>query len=163
MFGGQIVLDQLRDNALTRYQGRRFRPEMIPAVTYTSPEVGRVGMTEAEAAERGGRVAYLPMAEVDRAVIAGETRGFVKLIAAPRPGLRNLAGGRIVGATVVAPRGGEMIHEAVLAMSTKMFPARLALTVHAYPSWSIAIQQTAAQFFTEIGGRRARRAGNEYG
>ncbi|HZJ28304.1 MAG TPA: FAD-dependent oxidoreductase [Acidimicrobiia bacterium] len=150
-------------NALTHYHRRRFRSELIPAVTYTSPEVGRVGMTEAEAAEHGGRVAYLPMTEFDRAVVAGETRGFVKLIAAPRPMLRNLAGGRIIGATAVAPRGGEMIHEAVLAMSTKMFPVRLALSAHAYPTWSVAMQQAAAQLFTEIGGRRAHPAGSEAG
>jgi pyruvate/2-oxoglutarate dehydrogenase complex dihydrolipoamide dehydrogenase (E3) component len=137
---------------------QRFDMSSIPAVTFTSPEVARVGMTEAEAAAHGARVAFLPMTEVDRAVTAGQTDGFVKLLAGPRPILRDLGGGRILGATVVAPRAGELIHEAVLAMRTGMFTGRLAQAVHAYPTWSMAIQKAAAQFFIEIEGRRARPA-----
>ena len=147
-------------NALSSRRSRRsFDPSAIPWVTFTTPEVGRVGMTEAEAASHGGRVAYLPMSAVDRAVTAEETRGFVKLIAGPRPLLRNTGGGRILGATVVASRGGEMIHEPALAMATRMFTGRLAQTVHAYPTWSMAIRQAAAQFYLEIDGRTARPAG----
>ena len=145
-------------NALSRRPRRRFQPSAIPWVTFTAPEVGRVGMTEAEAAHHGGRVAYLPMSEVDRAVAAGDTRGFIKLIAGPRLVLRNTGGGRILGATVVAARGGELIHEAALAIQTRMFTGRLAQAVHAYPTWSMAIRQAAAQFFMEIEGRRARPA-----
>lgn len=145
-------------NALSRRARRRFEASSIPWVTFTSPEVGRVGMTEAEAAGHGGRVAYLPMTDVDRAVAAGETRGFVKLIAGPRRLLRNAGGGRILGATVVASRGGELINETALAMHTRMFTGRLAQAVHAYPTWSTAIRQAAAQFFMEIDGRRARPA-----
>jgi pyruvate/2-oxoglutarate dehydrogenase complex dihydrolipoamide dehydrogenase (E3) component len=145
-------------NALSRRPPRRFDTSAIPSVTYTAPEVARVGITEADAAEHGGRVAFVPMSEVDRAVVAGETRGFVKLVTGPRPMLRRVGGGRFVGATVVAPRAGEMIHEIVLAMRTRMFPARVALTTHAYPTWSIAMQQAAAQFFIEVNGRRARPA-----
>ncbi len=98
------------------------------------------------------------MDEVDRAIVAGRTTGFVKLIAGPRRGLGNVGGGRVLGATVVADRGGEVIHEAVLAMRTGMFTGRLAQTTHAYPTWSVAMQQAAAQFFMEIGGRRSRPA-----
>jgi pyruvate/2-oxoglutarate dehydrogenase complex dihydrolipoamide dehydrogenase (E3) component len=146
-------------NALSaRWRRRRFNPSGIPAVTFTSPEVARVGLTEGEAAERerAAQVAYLPMSQVDRAVTAGETQGFVKLIAGPRRLLRGTGGGRVLGATVVAARGGELIHEPALAMRTAMFTGRLAQTVHAYPTWSVAIQQAAAQFFMEIDGRRAR-------
>jgi pyruvate/2-oxoglutarate dehydrogenase complex dihydrolipoamide dehydrogenase (E3) component len=145
-------------NALSRHGRRRFDTSAIPWVTFTSPEVARVGMTEAEAAAHGGRVAFLPMTEVDRAVTAGKTRGFVKLIAGPRRLLGNAGGGRILGATIVAERGGELVHEAALAMRTHMFTGRLAQAVHAYPTWSTAIRQAAAQFFMEINGRRARPA-----
>jgi hypothetical protein len=61
----------------------------------------------------------------------------------------------VLGATIVAARAGEMIHEPALAMRTGMFTGRLAQTVHAYPTWSLAIQQTAAQFFGTYGGRTA--------
>jgi pyruvate/2-oxoglutarate dehydrogenase complex dihydrolipoamide dehydrogenase (E3) component len=60
---------------------------------------------------------------------------------------------------VVAPTGGELIHEAALAMRTRMLTGRLAQTTHAYPTWSAAIQQAAAQFFFEYNGRIARSAG----
>lgn len=133
---------------------QRFDPTPIPWVTFTAPEVGRVGMTEADAAEQGGRVAYLPLDAVDRAITTGETRGFVKLIAGPRPLLRNLGGGRIL----VAPTGGELIHEPAIAMHTGMFAGRLAQSTHAYPTWSTAIQQAAAQLFIELDGRTSRPA-----
>ena len=145
-------------NALSRRPRRRFRAERIPWVTFTAPEVARVGVSEAEAVARHGRVAYLPMAEVDRAVTADETDGFVKLVAGPRRGLGHLGGGRLLGATVVAARGGELIAEAALALRTGMFTGRLAQTVHAYPTWSTAMQQAAAQLFVEVAGRRSRPA-----
>jgi pyruvate/2-oxoglutarate dehydrogenase complex dihydrolipoamide dehydrogenase (E3) component len=147
-------------NALARrpWQRRRYRPRTTPWVTFTDPEVAHVGMTEAEAAHHGGRVGYLPMDEMDRALAAGETDGFIKLMAGPTPLLGNLGGGRILGATIVASRAGEMIHEPALAMATRMFAGRLAGTTHAYPTWSYGVQLAAAQFFMTIGGRTARSA-----
>jgi len=145
-------------NALRRVRSLRFDASAIPWVTFTEPEVGRVGMTEEEAAGARGRIAFLPMAEMDRAVAEARTQGFVKLIAGPRFGLGNVGGGRILGATVVAGRGGELIDEVALAMRTRMFAGRLAQTVHAYPTWSWALQKTAAQLFFAIDGRRARPA-----
>jgi pyruvate/2-oxoglutarate dehydrogenase complex dihydrolipoamide dehydrogenase (E3) component len=132
----------------------------IPWVVFTDPEVAQVGLTEAQAAATvpGARVAWLPMSEADRAVTAGRAEGFVKIIAGPRRVLRNTGGGRILGATIVAARAGEMIHEPALAMRTGMFTGRLAQTTHAYPTWSLAIQQAASQFFGRHGGRTARAA-----
>jgi len=146
-------------NALLRRKAP-FDTRAVPWVTFTSPEVARVGLTEAEAAERhrDARVAYLPMSELDRAITAGRTEGFVKIVAGPRQLLGNLAGGRVLGATIVADRAGEMIQEIALAMRTGAFTGRLAQTVHAYPSWSMGVQLAAAQFFGEFGGRVARSA-----
>jgi pyruvate/2-oxoglutarate dehydrogenase complex dihydrolipoamide dehydrogenase (E3) component len=144
---GRLAVHNLSTN---RLRHRSFDAGVIPWTTFTDPEVGRVGMTEAEAADHGGRVAYLPMTEMDRAIVEGRTEGFVKLIAGPRAVLRNVAGGRLLGATVVTPRAGEMIHEPALALRT--------MNAHAYPTWSIAIQKAAAQFFVEIEGREARPA-----
>jgi pyruvate/2-oxoglutarate dehydrogenase complex dihydrolipoamide dehydrogenase (E3) component len=137
---------------------KKFTTDAIPWATFTDPEVAHVGMTEAEAAGHGGHVAFLPMTEVDRAVAAGETDGFIKIVAGPRKVLRDLAGGQVLGATIVAPPAGEMINEIALAMRTHMLTGRLAQTVHAYPSWSMAIRQAAGQFFWEVGGRVARPA-----
>jgi pyruvate/2-oxoglutarate dehydrogenase complex dihydrolipoamide dehydrogenase (E3) component len=136
-----------------------FAAAAIPWVAFTSPEVAQVGLTEAQAAELpGARVACLPASELDRAVTAGRTEGFIELIAGPRPVLRNAGGGRVLGAVIVADRAGEMIHEPALAIRTGMFAGRLAQATHAYPTWSAGIQQAAAQFFGSYGGRTARPA-----
>ena len=76
-------------NALSRsakVRAFRFDPTNVPWATFTSPEVGRVGLTEAEAAAAHpkARVAHLPLEHVDRAVATGAEAGFVKLIAAPK-------------------------------------------------------------------------------
>jgi pyruvate/2-oxoglutarate dehydrogenase complex dihydrolipoamide dehydrogenase (E3) component len=138
---------------------RSFRTGVIPWAVFTIPEVAQVGVTEHEAATRkDARVAYLPMREVDRAVTAGRTDGFIKIIAGPRPSLGYAGGGRVLGATIVAGRAGEMINEVTLAIRTGMFTGRLAQASHAYPTWSLAIQQAAAQFFGSYGDRTARPA-----
>ncbi len=147
-------------NAVQRRPDKKFEIDAIPWCTFTTPEVARVGLSEAEAAAtvKGARVAYLPMAENDRAIASGHTAGFVKLIAAPKPLTRNLGGGRLIGATIVGERAGEMINELALAIHTNMFVGRLAEVPHAYPSWSMAIPKAVAQFFVEMEGRTARPA-----
>jgi pyruvate/2-oxoglutarate dehydrogenase complex dihydrolipoamide dehydrogenase (E3) component len=138
---------------------RNYHPEATPWVTFTDPEVARVGLTEAAvAAKGGGRVAYLPMAELDRAITADATDGFIKLLAGPRQFLRNVGGGKVLGATIVAERAGELIGEPALAMATGMFTGRLAQAIHAYPTWSSGLQLAAAQFFFPVGGRAAKPA-----
>ena len=137
-----------------------FDTSAIPWVVFTDPEIAQVGLTEAQAAESdaGARVAWLPMSEADRAVTARRTEGFVKIIAGKRRVLGNTGGGQVLGGTIVAARAGEMIHEIVLAMLTRMFTGRLAQATHAYPTWSLPVQQAAAQFFGTYGGRTARPA-----
>ena len=143
-------------NALGKGFRGRFRASMVPRVVFTDPEVASVGVIPWHA-PAGSRVAYLPLAEVDRAVTDGRTDGFIAIVAGPRRLLRNTGGGRILGATIVAPRAGEMIQEVVMAMCTRAFAGRLTQASHAYPTWSNGVQKTAAQFFGEIDGRRARR------
>ena len=143
-------------NALGKGLRGRFRESTVPRVVFTDPEVASVGVTPADA-PTGSRVAYLPLSEVDRAVTDGRTDGFIAIVAGPRRWLRYAGGGRILGATIVAPRAGEMIQEIVLAMRTKAFTGRLAQASHAYPTWSSGVQKAAAQFFGEIEGRQARR------
>lgn len=155
---------EMGSTAVANALGRRataFDTAVIPWATFTDPEIGRVGLTEAEAAARhgsGAKVAHLPMDETDRARAAGATDGFVKLVTGPRGPLGHVGGGVLLGATVVCPTGGDVIHEAVLLMRSGAFAGRLAQTVHAYPSWSLAVRECAAQFFLEQRGRRSRPA-----
>nr|WP_219632271.1 FAD-dependent oxidoreductase [Haloechinothrix aidingensis] len=145
--------------ALRRTRRPAFSSAAIPRVIFTDPEIATVGLLEHEVNDPKARVAYLPMSEVDRAIAAEATTGFIKLITGPRRLLGDLGGGKLLGASIVAERAGELIGEPALAMTAGMFTGRLAQTVHAYPTWSMAVQQAAAQFFGEHGGRTARKVG----
>ncbi|MBW3604208.1 MAG: FAD-dependent oxidoreductase [Actinobacteria bacterium] len=139
----------------------RFAPDVLPWAIFTDPEVGRVGMTEAIAYERWGsdaRVASFPMRKTDRGRVAGETDGFVKLVAAPHPVARTMLGGRLVGATVVCPTGGDVVGELALAVRTRTSVTRLGQTVHAYPTWSFGVWQAIGRFMGPIAGASARPA-----
>lgn len=101
----------------------------IPWVTFTDPEVARVGLCEAQARERWGagvRIAQFDYAGSDRAITAGEAYGFAKLVADPR--------GRLVGATVAATGGGEAIAELTAWVSQGARIDIVSRTVHAYPT-----------------------------
>lgn len=120
--------------------------ESVPACVFTSPEIARVGLTEAQAraASNDGKdvaVAYRRMAQVDRAITAGEAElGFIKIIYQPKDGT-------ILGATVMGPSAGELISELAVAMAGKVKLPALASIMHAYPTVSIAIQQMAAEVY----------------
>ncbi len=100
---------------------------VIPWTTFTDPEVARVGLTEAEARERGIRheVLRFPFQQVDRALAEGEPRGLAKYV---------VARGRILGASIIGPRAGDLIHEAVLAMQARLPFSKISQTVHVYPT-----------------------------
>lgn len=137
------------------WRRRRFRPHLVPRVVFTDPEVATVGLTEAEAGPDAW-VAEIPMSALDRAVTAGREDGFLRLVAGPLPGtgkitahgLRRVGGGRLLGATIVAERAGEMIAEVALVMRIGALTGRLAQTVHAYPTWSLAVRQAASALAT---------------
>lgn len=134
--------------------GRRVKKDerVVPWVTFLDPEVAHVGLTETEARERhrGVEVLTFPMAHVDRARILDRPVGFVKLVSARRPVVGRLGGGVLVGAQIVGPRAGELIQECALAIRARCFAGRLAQTIHAYPTMSLAVQQAEAQL-AEIG------------
>jgi pyruvate/2-oxoglutarate dehydrogenase complex dihydrolipoamide dehydrogenase (E3) component len=114
-------------NALFLTRGR-IAP-VLPWVTFTDPEVARVGMTEAEARQRWSDrvvVAESDYSSLDRAITDGVAYGFAKLVADSR--------GRLVGATVAAPGGGDAIAEltAWIACGEKLDV--VSRTVHAYPT-----------------------------
>jgi pyruvate/2-oxoglutarate dehydrogenase complex dihydrolipoamide dehydrogenase (E3) component len=136
----------------------KYDASMTPWVTFTDPEVARIGVTEAQAASMDGRVAFLPLSHVDRALTDGRTDGFVKLIAGPKPITGHRWGGKIIGATIVAARAGEMIHGPTMAARLGMFTGRLAQVTTPYPTWSTAIQQAAGMFLQPVNGLEARAA-----
>ncbi len=135
----------------------KYDASFTPAVTFTLPEVARVGVVEADA-PKGSRVAFFPLEHVDRAIVDGRTEGFIKLIAAPGRFTRHTFGGKLVGATIVADRAGEMIHGPTLAARLGMYVGRLAQVTVPYPSWTTGVQQAAGMFFRPVSGQHARPA-----
>ncbi|HYW04366.1 MAG TPA: FAD-dependent oxidoreductase [Gammaproteobacteria bacterium] len=106
---------------------RRAHYRVVPRVVYTDPELARVGLDAAQAAARGLRVQVMefPFGEVDRALIDGRARGLARLV---------VRRGRLLGATVLGPHAGELVHELALAMQARVPVARIAATIHAYPT-----------------------------
>ncbi|RCV89893.1 FAD-dependent oxidoreductase [Billgrantia montanilacus] len=119
---------------------KRFRVSYraLPAVTYTDPEVARVGLSEKEARAQGTEfeVTRYELSELDRAITEGLTEGFVKVLTVPGKD-------RILGATVVGHGAGELLSEFTLAMTHGIGLNKLLGTVHPYPTWSEAAKATA--------------------
>lgn len=100
---------------------------VVPWVTYTDPELARVGLTEQQAKDKGIEpiVLRFPFKDIDRALTEVEPRGFVKLITHK---------GKVLGASILGPHAGELIHEIVLAMKTGAGIGDISATIHAYPT-----------------------------
>ena len=111
---------------------------VVPWTTFTDPEVARVGLTENEAKRKFGEsnvhIYRTPFSDNDRAQAEGETRGFAKIVCTGR---RN----RIVGAHIIGPHAGELIHEVVLAMKQRLSITALGSMIHVYPTLSQVNQQ----------------------
>ncbi len=114
----------------------------MPLVVYTHPEMAEVGWSEATARERGLDVMTTThgFTGVGRAKIIGQNRGLVKVVAETE--------GPILGASVVGPQAGEMIHELMYAVGWEALPEEAATFVHAHPTLSEAIGET---FLTAAG------------
>jgi pyruvate/2-oxoglutarate dehydrogenase complex dihydrolipoamide dehydrogenase (E3) component len=124
-------------NAL--FMGRRKSSTLvIPWCTYTDPEVAHVGMHEQEALNKGIAVTTLtmPLSEVDRALLDGETEGFARV---------HLKKGsdKILGATIVARHAGEMISEITLAMTAGLGLSVIGRNIHPYPTQAEAVKKLA--------------------
>jgi pyruvate/2-oxoglutarate dehydrogenase complex dihydrolipoamide dehydrogenase (E3) component len=108
----------------------------IPWCTYTSPEIARVGVSEAEAEAKGIDIDtfLIPFSQVDRAIIDGEDEGFVKIHV-------KKGSDKILGATIVARHAGDMISEITLAMVNNIGLGKIASVIHPYPTQADAIRK----------------------
>ncbi|MHA7264615.1 dihydrolipoyl dehydrogenase family protein [Arthrobacter sp. TMN-37] len=119
---------------------RRRVSEVIPRVTFTSPEVASVGVTSASA--RGAAVRTIQHADADRAITEQQTGGFTRIVTDRR--------GRILGGTIVGPRAGESLAELTLAVQRGLRTRDLTAVIHPYPTfndplWNAAIADTLAR------------------
>ena len=112
--------------------------DVIPGVIYTHPEVANVGQTEAQLKEQGraykvGKFNFMGNGRA-KANFAGD--GFVKLLADAQTD-------RILGAHIIGPSAGDLIHEICVAMEFGASAEDLALTCHAHPTYSEAVREAA--------------------
>jgi pyruvate/2-oxoglutarate dehydrogenase complex dihydrolipoamide dehydrogenase (E3) component len=130
-------------NILMPFQFLRQKMDysVVPWCTYVDPEIAHVGLGEKEAQQKN--IDYdlfvVPLEDIDRAVVESEEAGFAKILT-PK------GADKILGATIVAPHAGDLLHEFVLAMNAKIGLGKIASTIHAYPT------------FAEL----ARKAGDKY-
>jgi dihydrolipoamide dehydrogenase len=108
----------------------------VPLIVYTSPELASVGLTEAEAKDLGYEVETTrhTLAGVGRAIIRGETQGVVKVVSEKD--------GPVLGASVVGPEAGELIHELMYVVGWEALPAEAAEFIHGHPTLSEAVGET---------------------
>jgi pyruvate/2-oxoglutarate dehydrogenase complex dihydrolipoamide dehydrogenase (E3) component len=128
-------------NALFRLPAR-VDTGAVPWVTYTEPELAQVGLSEAAAQERGlaPQVLTWPFADNDRAQAERATEGFVKVVVG--------RGGRILGATIVGERAGELIQPWVLAIGTGRKIGAMAQLIAPYPTLGEASKRAAGSHYT---------------
>ena len=112
-------------------QFKKFKADyrVIPAVTFTDPEIARVGLNETEAQQKGVEfeVTKYGIYDLDRAIAESEASGFVKVLTPPGKDT-------ILGVTIVGSHAGELIAEYVLAMKYKLGLNKILGTIHAYPT-----------------------------
>ncbi|MEK6758213.1 MAG: mercuric reductase [Deltaproteobacteria bacterium] len=132
-------------NALFPLIKRKVDYRVVPWTTFTDPELARAGLTEDEAKEKYGskevHVYRFQFKDVDRAVIEGEGHGLIKLVCDSKA--------RILGAHILGPHAGELIHEYVLAIRENLPVTKISRAIHVYPTDSQGVKRAADQYYKE--------------
>jgi dihydrolipoamide dehydrogenase len=123
--------------AMAKIAGRYYRPvqrDRIPSCTYTEPQIGSAGLTEAQAKEKGHtvKVGKFPFAGNSKATIVGSHDGFVKVVSDAKYG-------EVLGVHIIGPQATELIAEAVAVMELEGTVNHLMFTIHAHPTLSEAM------------------------
>ena len=123
----------------------KISDKAVPWVTYTDPELGHVGMSEAEAIDAYGErhitVLEASLGENDRARAERRTEGMLRVITTKK--------GHILGASILAPAAGEMIATWSLAINAGLKIGAMASFIAPYPTYGEASKRVAGSFFTE--------------
>ncbi len=127
--------------AVEHMAGAPTRPldyDRVPGVTFCDPEVGSVGLTEAEARERGYQVATgkFPFSALGKAAIEGKTAGFVKVV-------RETRYDQLLGVHIIGPHATELIAEACVALQVESTTEEVFRTIHAHPTLAEAMAEAA--------------------
>jgi pyruvate/2-oxoglutarate dehydrogenase complex dihydrolipoamide dehydrogenase (E3) component len=115
--------------------GREINYDIFPRATFGSPEVASVGLTEAQARERGWNVAVgkFEYGNLTRGIITGEIDGFVKVVA-------EHGSGKLLGAHIIGAEAPSLIHEVALAMKAGVPASEVGNLLHVYPAWAEGVR-----------------------
>ena len=113
---------------------RPVRRDRVPACTYTEPQIGSVGLTEAQAKEKGYtvKVGKFPFSANSKASIVNSHEGFVKVVADAKYG-------EILGVHIIGPQATELVAEAVTALELEATVEEMMFTIHAHPTLAEAL------------------------
>jgi dihydrolipoamide dehydrogenase len=113
---------------------RPVRRDRIPACTYCEPQIGSVGLTEAQAKAAGleVKVGKFPFSANSKASIVGSHEGFIKVVADAKYG-------EVLGVHIIGPQATELVAEAVVAMQLEATIEELMFTIHAHPTLAEAM------------------------
>lgn len=135
-----IVVAESIGLELGKYNGRipKLDYDAIPRCTYTHPQIASMGLTEAQAREKGYhvKVSKFPFRAIGKAIALGTYDGFVKIVADERYG-------EILGVHLIGPDVTELLPEFVLAKTAELTPDQIAYAVHAHPTLSEALMEAA--------------------
>jgi mercuric reductase len=125
-------------NALDGNELRAFDGRVIPRAIFTDPQIGMVGITEADAIKAGHRCwcTTLPMGLVPRAGAIRDTRGIIKMVA-------DADSNEVLGVAMVGANAGEVIHEAAMAMRFRAKIDDFVDLLHVYPTMAEALKIAA--------------------
>ncbi len=106
----------------------------IPRCVFVEPEIACVGVTEQQLIDKGVlyKVGMVPISVIGRANTTNVDDGFVKVLVNKK--------NKLLGASIVSPRAGEMVHELTLAIQRGMSAKAITETIHAFPTWSEAVR-----------------------
>jgi dihydrolipoamide dehydrogenase len=110
---------------------RPVRKDRVPGCTYCDPQIGSVGLTEAQAKEKGFqvKVGKFPFVGNSKATILDSHDGFVKVVSDAKYG-------EVLGVHIIGPQATELIAECVVAMELEATVEELMFTIHAHPTLS---------------------------
>ncbi len=117
---------------------RSINYDQVPSCTFCDPEIGSIGLTEQKAKERGYdvKIGTFPFMALGRAKIAGDTEGFVKIVAEKKYD-------EVLGVHIIGPRATDLISEASVALRLECTGEELVHTIHAHPTFAESVGEAA--------------------
>lgn len=139
-YQGRIVAN----NMIHPKKRRKVDYNAVPRSVYVTPEIAAVGATEKQLIESNKpyHVVQTPVSFLGRANTSDSKEGFTKVLSDPK--------GRLLGAVVVNPRAGEVVHELALAVKHRLTAHDVSETIHAYPTWSESVRYACNKLSLEL-------------